>query len=91
MLQVLTDAQIQSLVNAPDLRTRLGVRDKALMSVMAFGGLRIQEACHLRKAEVIRRDGITRLTFSGKGGKTRTVTLPPQADSAVEKQLRGTT
>ena len=89
LLQVLDEASINSLLNAPDLRTRRGRRDKALMSVMAYGGLRIAEACSLKYSDIQYRDEYIRLTFSGKGNKTRTVTLPPQAVSALESHLKG--
>lgn len=87
MRDILTDEQVEALVTAPDLRTRQGYRDRAFLSIMAYGGLRIQEACSLRRDEVQTSDGRTRLTFVGKGGKKRTVALPQRAVSPLIKHL----
>ena len=77
VLQVLTDNQVEQLISAPDLRTPQGRKDRAFLSIMAYGGLRIQEVCSLRRDEVQLTGDLIRLTFAGKGGKTRTVSLPP--------------
>lgn len=87
MLKVLTDEQIEALINAPDLRTRQGRKERAFLSLLAFGGLRIQEVCSLRRDEVHVVGDLIRLTFAGKGGKTRTVTLPRRAVSDVVRHL----
>ena len=91
VLQVLTDEQITSLVNAPDLRTRQGRKDRALLGIMAYGGLRIQEACSLKRSEVHQVGDLVRLTFAGKGGKTRTVTLPQRAVSGLLRYMQSHT
>lgn len=91
MLQVLTDEQREKLLNAPDHRTRLGRRDRALLAVLLYGGLRIAEVCGLRQDNIIREEGRTRLVFSGKGSKTRTVTLPLRAVSLLEMHQTGNT
>lgn len=84
---VLTKDEVERLLAAPDRRTRYGRRDVAFLSVMALGGLRIAEACSLRRDEVFDHDGLMRLTFSGKGDKLRTVTLPSVAADAVRRTL----
>ena len=86
-VKVLTKDEVGRLLAAPDRRTRRGRRDVALLSVMTLGGLRIAEACGLRRDEVSDLDGIMRLTFSGKGDKLRTVTLPAPAANAVRRTL----
>lgn len=87
MPKVLTEEQRDLLVDTPDCRTRLGKRDRALLSILAYGGLRIAEACSLKREEVTREGTKMRLTFAGKGGHSRTVSLPLRASSAVEKYL----
>lgn len=84
MLRILTKDEINTLVTAPDWRTTTGRRDKALLLLMAQGGLRIAEVCALRVSEVMVDGDLTRITFSGKGGKTRTVSLPPVAAKALQ-------
>lgn len=87
MPKVLTEAERDRLVDTPDERTRLGKRDRALLSIMAYGGLRIAEACGLTRENITREGGRMRLTFTGKGGHSRTVSLPSRASSAVDKWL----
>ena len=87
MLKVLTDEQVKALVNAPDLRTREGAKEQALLSIMAYGGLRVQEVCNLRRDSVQVEGDFVRLTFDGKGSKTRTVSLPRRAVSGLFKHL----
>lgn len=86
-VKVLTKDEVERLLAVPDLRTRNGRRDLAFLSVMALGGLRIQEACTLRRDEVSDEGGVMRLTFTGKGRKLRTVTLPSRAAEAVRRTL----
>lgn len=91
MRDILSDEQVTALVNAPDLRTRQGRRDRAFLSVMAYGGLRIAEACNLRRDEVQPAGDLVRLTFAGKGGKTRTVSLPQKAASGLLRYMQSHT
>lgn len=85
--KVLSPSEVTSLLDAPDLRSRWGRRDRALLAVMALGGLRIAEACSLRREHLDTSGSVTRLTFPGKGGKVRTVTLPHVAADAVARIL----
>lgn len=87
MLQVLDDAQVEALVSAPDGRAKRGKRDKALLAILAYGGLRIAEACSLKVSEVQRQGSKTRLVFAGKGGRVRTVSLPQKAAAMVLSHL----
>lgn len=58
-------------------RSITGVRNRALLALLYFSGLRTQEALDLRPADVkLNPDGTARLNVrSGKGGKQRHVTL----------------
>ena len=87
MPKVLTDSQRDKLVNTPSTRTPLGKRDRALLAVLAYGGLRIAEACALRRDDITYEDSQMRLTFTGKKGHARTVSLPRRAVSEVESWL----
>nr|WP_246681729.1 tyrosine-type recombinase/integrase [Methylobacterium sp. L1A1] len=64
-----TDAmRMVSLVDAP--------RDRALLTLLYGGGLRISEACTLRWRDLTERDGgAAQVVVYGKGGKTRVVLL----------------
>lgn len=86
-VQVLSKDEVTRLLAVPDTRCRHGKRDRALLAVMALGGLRIAEAASLRREHVQDRDGVLRLTFDGKGGKRRTVTLPGIAADALRDAM----
>lgn len=75
--QVLRPQQIKALLGVPDRRTWLGRRDAALLATMLLAGLRVHEAVKLRRDAVQEEHGKLRLVFAGKGGRVRTVTLPP--------------
>ncbi len=86
-VQVLDKTEVTRLLNTPDLRTRHGKRNRALLAVMVLGGLRIAEATNLCYKDVVVQGKTTRLTFTGKGGKRRTVTLPPKAAQALHEHM----
>lgn len=86
-VRALTESQVKALVSAPDGRTRYGNRDRALIAVMAYGGLRIAEACSLSREDIELDGRHTRLTFVGKGGKQRTVSLPQRAATVLKTHL----
>ncbi len=50
-------------------------RNRALLTMLYGGGLRISEACGVRWRDLAPRDGAGQVTVFGKGGKTRTVLL----------------
>lgn len=66
--------QIQSILDAPDLSTPEGIRDRALMEIIYGAGLRVSEAVGLSLAEIDLESGSIRVT--GKRSKTRWIPLP---------------
>ncbi len=79
----LTPAQVESLLAAPDTKTPLGVRDRAILEVLYATGLRVSELVHLRREEVDLELGLVRAF--GKGRKERLVPLGRIAAQWVEK------
>lgn len=73
------------LVEAPDLSSRLGRRDRALFEVLYGCGLRVSEAVGLNRSDVDLKEGWLRVM--GKGSKERTVPFGPPARSALEAYL----
>jgi integrase len=63
----------------PDVSTKQGVRDRALIELMYACGLRVSEAVNAKLGDIDVESGI--LTTTGKGSKTRRV---PVGSSAVE-------
>ena len=75
----LTEDEVEALLNAPDLSTPSGLRDKAMLETMYSSGLRVSELIGLQKSQINLTKGV--ITVFGKGAKERKV---PIADYAVE-------
>ena len=83
-------AQVEALLAAPDERTPLGLRDRALLELLYGTGARISEAVgldvdDLSGAEGPSAGGLVRL--DGKGGKQRVVPVGSYAARAVDAYL----
>ncbi|HYI92016.1 MAG TPA: tyrosine-type recombinase/integrase [Bryobacteraceae bacterium] len=82
----LTKAQAEQLLNTPDLDTRKGKRDVALLSVLLGCGLRREEAARLTFDHVQQREGRWVIVdLIGKGNRTRTVPMPSWAKAAIDE------
>lgn len=75
---VLTEAEARSLLEAPDTRTPIGLRDRALVELLYSSGLRRAEAAALDLTDVDLTGG-TVLVRAGKGGRSRLVPLGENA------------
>lgn len=76
---------LMALLEAPNLSTPGGLRDRALLEVVYGAGLRVSEACSLRFDELDLDTSALRVT--GKRGKTRVVPLPEQTLPWVVRYL----
>src|SRR5471032_504212 len=76
----LGDHQARVLLDAPDPATLKGKRDRALLSVLLYHGLRREELCQLKVRDIHDRRGVLHLRVHGKGNKLRY--LPLHAGSA---------
>ena len=77
--------EIDKLLQAPDLSTPYGLRDRAMLEVLYSTGLRVSELLNLRIADVDMRIGCVRCI--GKGDKERLVPIGRKAIEAVEHYL----
>ncbi len=77
--------EIDKLLQAPDLSTPLGLRDRAMLEVLYSTGLRVSELVNLRMADVDMRIGCVRCI--GKGDKERLVPIGRKAIEAVDAYL----
>ena len=75
---VLSTAQVETLLAAPDAGTPLGLRDKTMIEVLYSTGLRVSELVGLPNSAVDRSTGIA--IVRGKGDKER---LVPVGDRAL--------
>ncbi|HEX7911978.1 MAG TPA: tyrosine-type recombinase/integrase [Paraburkholderia sp.] len=80
----LDDHQARALLDAPDANTLKGKRDRALLSVLLYHGLRREELCQLKVRDIHARRGVLHLRIHGKGNKLRY--LPLHAGSAERIQ-----
>lgn len=79
----LGDDQAKLLLSAPDGWTLKGMRDRAILAVLLYHGLRREEAAQLMISDLQERRGIKHLQVKGKGGKTRYLPLHPVAAERI--------
>lgn len=75
------------LLDAPDIETPVGVRDRALFAILAYSGCRIGELVRLRVKDCKNSGGHRVLEIRGKGGKERRVPLHPEAFERLDAWL----
>lgn len=81
----LSEAEVESLLEAPDMGIDIGVRDKAMIELLYACGLRVTELVNIQLTEVSLNDGVIRVT--GKGDKTRLVPMGEDAMEYIQKYL----
>jgi site-specific recombinase XerD len=74
LVSYLTDDEIQAVLDAPDPRSRDGVRDRAMLHVAFAGGLRVSELVGLRLDDVVLQS-LPSIHVRGKGRRERTLPL----------------
>lgn len=83
--KVMSERQVSDLLEAPNLATPLGLRDRAMLETLYATGLRVSELVNLKQHEVSLPDGVLR-TF-GKGSKERLVPLGQLAIDWISRYL----
>jgi integrase/recombinase XerD len=71
--------QCRLLINAPDPETPAGIRDRAMLAVLAYSACRVGELVSLRVGSYKETGGHKVLEILGKGGKERRVPLHAEA------------
>lgn len=82
---VLTVEELERLLNAPQLTTPHGVRDRAILELFYSSGLRVSELCELTLQAINLDEGYVRVF--GKGSKERIAPVGSAAIKAVENYL----
>lgn len=83
--KTLSEAQVEALLQSPDIQTALGLRDRAMLELLYASGLRVSELVTIRIAEVSTQDGVVRVT--GKGSKTRLVPMGQEAADWIDRYV----
>lgn len=81
--EVLTQTELESLLNACDIQTPDGARDLAILELLYASGIRVSEACALSLYDV--DDEFVKVM--GKGRKERVVPLGKKALAAIDHYL----
>src|SRR5678809_1108573 len=82
--------QAQTLLNAPDVATTKGLRDRAILAVLLGCGLRRSEVAALTVGHVQQRDGRWCIVdLVGKHGRVRTIPMPTWVKVAIDAWTAG--
>jgi site-specific recombinase XerD len=83
----ITDQQIEQVLDAFDLTTPCGLRDRAMVSCLATLGLRPQELAALQLEDIDWREGVVRLR-TRKSRRGAVLPLPRESGRAIVSYLR---
>jgi integrase/recombinase XerD len=84
--KTLSEDQVTSLLNAPNIETSLGLRDRTMLELMYASGLRVSEIVSLKTIALGLNEGIVRIV-NGKGGKERLVPFGGEAGQWLRRYL----
>lgn len=75
----LSPHECRRLIDAPDPATPVGIRDRAILAVLAYSACRVGELARLQVCDYKTTGGHKILELFGKGGKERRTALHPEA------------
>ncbi|MBC3766913.1 site-specific tyrosine recombinase XerD [Neptunicella marina] len=84
--KTLSEAQVESLLDAPNIQDPVQYRDKAMLELLYATGIRVSELVSLRLNQIGLQQGVIRVT--GKGNKERLVPLGEVASDWVSQFIR---
>jgi integrase/recombinase XerD len=84
--KVMSEAQVEALLAAPDVDTALGQRDRAMLELMYASGLRVSELVGLKTFHLSLNEGVLRVM--GKGNKERLVPFGQLAREAIVRYIK---
>ncbi|ADU91202.1 tyrosine recombinase [Taylorella equigenitalis 14/56] len=82
----ISESQVEELLNAPDLKTASGLRDKAMLEILYATGMRVSELIAIKTNEISLDAGVVRVTM-GKGSKDRLVPMGEESEFYLKKYL----
>jgi integrase/recombinase XerD len=81
----LTIEQVDKILDQPDISSKTGLRDKAILEIMYACGLRVSEVINIKKRDLIFDAGIIRVF--GKGSKERIVPIGHSAMKWINEYI----
>ena len=78
-------AQVDQLLDAPDVASPRGLRDRAMLELMYASGLRVSELVNLKRHQLSLQQNLVQLV--GKGGKERLVPIGEIAEQWLRDYL----
>ncbi|MGI9289711.1 MAG: site-specific tyrosine recombinase XerD [Gammaproteobacteria bacterium] len=85
--QSLTEAEVESLLAAPEVSDPLGHRDRTMLEVLYATGLRVSELINLKQSEINLNQGVLRIV--GKGDRERLIPLGEEAQNWIRDFIAG--
>jgi len=79
-----SEEEMQELLAVPDLSTKFGIRDRAILELIYSSGLRISEVCTVKVGQWEN----SKIRVMGKGRKERIIPVTGKARSALKKYLK---
>lgn len=86
LISYLCPEEMQAILNSPDIRTREGIRDRAMLHVAFSAGLRVSELTGLLLTDVVLQPTAT-IHVMGKGRKERVLPLLKQSAADLRSWL----
>jgi len=83
----LSEAEVELLLDAPDISEPVGLRDRAMLELLYASGLRVSELVTLSPERINLNQGVVRVL--GKGNKERLVPVGDEAVIWVRRYLTG--
>ena len=84
--ETLSEQEINQLINAIDLSTDEGERNRAILEIMYSCGLRVSELIHLKISDLFFNEGFIRII--GKGNKERFVPIHQKAQKYISIYIK---
>ena len=84
--KLMSEAQVEALLAAPNSETPLGQRDRAMLELMYASGLRVSELVGLKTFHLSLNEGVLRVL--GKGNKERLVPFGQFARDAIVAYIK---
>ncbi|MFT4179016.1 MAG: site-specific tyrosine recombinase XerD [Thermomonas sp.] len=84
--KALSESQVDALLQAPDIETPIGLRDRAMLELMYACGLRVSELVSLPATAINLRQGVLRVL--GKGSRERLVPLGEESRHWLERYMQ---